>query len=154
MDDMKEALDKAAASMDPAVRNMALRYRELQQEFGQYEAFFAIYKQGTSTNGSAPPIARAAAAPRGRAPATRQATPRADKVDVFGTAMRTILLENGHPMKLKDVYAVYQQTHPEDQTSIETFRQRLVKRRSMLELIPQQGYWWADAPLAEVAENA
>jgi hypothetical protein len=146
MDDMKEALDKAAISSDQAVRNMAIRYREMRNEFEQYEAFFNIYKLGVKPNGTAT-VVRAPAVVRERTLAPRTSTPRSDRVDTFSTAMQAILIATGHPMKLNEVYTTYQEQHPEDQTTIETFRQRLVKRRGVITLIPRQGYWWADAPL-------
>ncbi len=152
MDDVKEALDKAAASSDQAVRSMAIRYRELQNEFNQYEAFFSIYKQGIRSNGTAtstrPPVTRE------RTPVMRTpAVPRTDRVDTFSLALQTILTTAGHPMKLNEIYTTYQEQHPEDQTTIETFRQRLVKRRGIVTLIPRQGYWWGDAPLTETPES-
>jgi len=153
MDDMKEALDKAASSADQAVRNMALRYREMQQEFTQYEAFFAIYKQGVGINGSAtaarPPV-------KGRTPVakvTTPAQPRADRTDSFSVAMQTILTEHGQPMKLNELHAAYQARTPDDPTSSNTFRQRLIKRRGMVVLIEKRGWWWADAPLVDNAEG-
>lgn len=152
MSDMKEALDKAAASSDQAVRSMALRYRELQKEFEQYDAFFVIYKQGVTLNNSAA-VARPVAV-KERALVPRAApVARGSKVDTFSTAMQAILIAAGRPMKLNEVYTTYQEQHQEDQTTIETFRQRLVKRRGTITLIPRRGYWWADAPLPDASPD-
>jgi hypothetical protein len=150
MDDMREALDKAAASSDPAVRNMAIRYREMEQEFGQYQAFFSVYKLGITVNGAAKrgPVN----APRAPVARTTPAPRRSNKEDTFASAMQALLIEHGQPMKLNDVYSAYTEKHPEDAIPIETFRQRLVKRREPsgpITLIPQRGYWWAGAELTE-----
>jgi|SRR5579859_471881 len=153
MDDMKDALDRAASSPDPAVRNMAIRYRETQQELANYEGFFAIYKQGVKTNGVAP-VTRPAAATRSTT-AKAPSMSRSDRNDTFSTSMKNILTQNGQPMKLNEVHAAYQAQHPEDPTSKETFRQRLVKRRDIITLVPHQGYLWIDEqPKSEVSENA
>jgi hypothetical protein len=147
MDEMREALDKAAASPDPAVRNMAIKYQEMQQEFGQYEAFFNIYKQGIRKNGAAPAAARSSATRERLHLPTPAARPRTGRVDNFSAAAQALLLAHGQPMKLKEIYTTYQQAYPEDQTTIETFRQRLVKKRELITLVPRRGYWWAAAEL-------
>jgi len=157
MEDMKDALDKAATSPDPAVRNMALRYREMQQEFDQYAAFFTIYKTGITVNGTATHVRPAGRTAPANASAARERValprtrPRTDKIDVFSTDLRDLLLEINRPLRLNEIYTTYRQRRPEDEVSIETFRQRLVKRKQqgMVSLIPQRGYWWAEAPLTE-----
>ncbi len=161
MDAMKEALDKAASSPDLAVRSMAIDYQETLQKLDRYEAFFDIYKEGIKINGT---VVRPA--PRGRAPVTAKvahalALPRSSnsgssKTDGFSLALQAIMVETGHPMKLDELYSGYQQKHPEDPVTKETFRQRLVKRRDTVILIRGQGYWWNGAELpaeAVAAEN-
>lgn len=149
MDDMKEALDKAAASSDQAVRNMAIRYREMQNEFNQYESFFTIYKQGIKSNGVTTSVRPPTIVRERNVTPKVSVTSRSDKVDTFGLSVQAILLAAGHPLKLNDLYTTYQEQHPEDQTIDGTFRQRLVKRRDIIPLIKGQngGYWWHDTPL-------
>lgn len=156
MDEMREALDKAAASPDPAVRNMAIRYQEIRSEFDQYEAFFNIYKQGITKNGTATAVRPAITRERVMVPRAS----RTHKVDSFSSALQTVITTYGQPMMLKELYSTYLEQHPEDQTTIETFRQRLVKRRkapdgsALISLVKGRGYWWAGAPLPEEAGDA
>lgn len=151
VDDLKEALDKAANSADPAVRNMALEYQELRQKFTRCEVFFEIYKEGSRFTGvPVRPVVR------GRIPASRPvlvpSRPQTSKADGFSLAMQGILLDAGRPMKLDDLFTVYLQQHPDDQPPKETFRQRLVKRRDVISLVKGQGYWWAAAEVPNGAE--
>jgi hypothetical protein len=148
-DNMTEVLDKAASSADQAVRNMAIRYREMRMEFKQYEAFFTIYKKGVESNGTAARIVPRTA-PRGRPPAAKSArvpSKMSDKVNGFGVSLQALLAEVGRPMQLDELYLVYSEKHPEDPTEKETFRQRLVKlrQRETITLIKGQGYWWGDS---------
>lgn len=146
-DNLKEALDKAAASPDAAVRGMAIRYQEIQRESEQYAAFFSIYREGIKTSASAP--LRSAPA---RTPVVRPAAPRADRNDTFSSSVHDILMAAGHPMQLKEVHAAYQVAHTDDMTTIETFRQRLFKRRATIVLV-SKGYWWFDTPVPEEASS-
>lgn len=149
-DNMTEVLDKAASSADQAVRNMAIRYREMRMEFKQYEAFFTIYKKGVESNGAAARVVPRTA-PRGRPPAAKSRVPSlkmSDKVNGFGVSLQVLLAEVGRPMQLDELYLVYSEKHPEDPvTEKETFRQRLVKlrRAEVITLIKGQGYWWGDS---------
>lgn len=152
MDDMREVLDLAASSPDSRVRGMALRYREALDEMDKFVGFFALYKN--AKNEVATPVKVSPAKTPVKTIIKRR--PREPKEDTFAPAIRDIILAHGAPMKLSDMREIYLQQHPNDQTTPETFRQRLVKRRTMpdgitplIVLVPKRGYWWADQELTD-----
>lgn len=158
MDDMRTVLDKAASSSDGAVRGMALRFREMQREQEQYTAFFELYRKATS-GVAAVPVKAAVVAREPSTPVVKR-RPRERKEDTFAESIRMLVTGHGRPMKLNEMHAAYLQQHSDDQTTVETFRQRLVKRRThpdgvtpLIVLVPKQGYWWADATLPEGSGN-
>ena len=136
--DIRAVLEKAAASPDPAVRNLAIRHGRLRQELETIDSFFAFY-------GSvhAEPIAV-------------QAKPKPKVVnggggggsDDFVLRVCEVLKRHGTPMRISHLYEVFFETYSDmTKTAPDTFRQRLFKRRNRIQLIEGIGYWPADTPV-------
>lgn len=140
-EDIKNALDKAASSPDPAVRAMALAYKEIEGRLESLRAFFNFYAEGTTAKSS--PIAG------GPAQAARQKPPKAPragksvKAEVFTEAILTILHNSSEPVKLPDLQTAYEATGLEPPMQPESFRQRMHKRQKegAVVLIPRVGFW-------------
>jgi hypothetical protein len=143
----KEALEKAAASPDPAVRMAATRYYKLQQELHALDGFFTFYSQAYSES--------AVQAPARAKPAVKTAltlTSRAG-MDAFIRHVCELLRLNGQPVRMKRLYDSFYESYPnEDKVSEETFRQRLVKKRHLVQLIEHRGYWPADTDVPEATD--
>jgi hypothetical protein len=157
MDDIKTALDKAAASPDPAVRGMALQYSEARNKLGSLEAFFAFYAEGAAAlNGkhhavkpTAPPsLPTTAAPPRVRPPASAEKKPGTnEKAEKFTQDILSILREADAPVKLETLQQAYEALGKEGPLQSETFRQRMISRQKAgtVVLIPRVGFWLPDA---------
>lgn len=142
---LREALEKAAASPDPAVRMTALRYKKLEQEKQVLDGFFQFYTQACADSTvQAPPLRTKATS---KSPLT--VTSRAP-MDAFLRRVCDLLLSHGQPVRMKRLYGAFYERYPdEDKISEETFRQRLVKKRNIVQLVEHRGYWPADTAVPE-----
>jgi hypothetical protein len=162
MDDIKLALDKAAASPDPAVRGMALHYTEARNRLAALEAFFAFYAEGAVTvNGkvSAPrlmekPVAAPAAPAKPRVAPEKKSVGSNAKAEEFTRDILDILRQSDKPVKLPDLQMIYEAMGKEPPLQPEAFRQRMIKRKNdgVIGFIPHVGYWPPPSP--EVKSDA
>lgn len=159
--EIKDALDKAASSSDPRVRGVAMRCKELQQEYDRLTDFVQIYAGASPATGAVPAAVgqlpapsvekkvTAPSAPRGRPAGSGKSSQKVDANDAFSKEICHLIESYQTPLKLGALHAVYLQAHPEDQPSEPTFRQRLIKRKVVIRLIRGVGYWPENTPLPE-----
>ena len=105
---VKDAMELAAASPDPAVRQLALRYQAMRLEIEALDSFFAVY------SGSKP------LGPLAVEPVAIETKPINGVVRANGTtrpsvakALRAILLEKG-PLDLDSLHEEYVRRNPDD----------------------------------------
>lgn len=135
-DRISEALAMAATSLDPAVRNMALRRMEMDQEIKNIDTFLNLYidLSKTSTPAAKPTAATkptAAAKPQAKSKANGNASrhgpskfiPRED----FLAAIRTIMLLQASPIRLSVMHNLFLTQYPDLTNSDSTlsFKRRL-----------------------------
>lgn len=133
---MKIVLEKAASSPDPAVRTAAIHYYKLQQQLHALDGFFSFYGQAQSDASLQEPIKAKPAIK------TTSAAPRGG-MDAFIKRVCDLLLRNGQPIGISRLYDTFYQAHPDDdKVSLDTFRQRLFKKRHQVPLLSDgRGYW-------------
>lgn len=149
MSDLSEILEGAASSPDPRVRGMALRLKNIDAEREALVMFFTLY---ASEKGLAAPVAKL---PVKVQPAPKERTNgavngrgrRPNGEDAFGGRIRTLLTGGGATMRLNDMFEAYSSSYPDDQTNLNNFRQRIMKRRDQLQLVNGREYWPADIEL-------
>src|ERR1700761_3663729 len=144
--EMRAALDKAAASADPAVRAMALNYKEMELKLESLRAFFNFYANG-SVPGEISEV-RAVQPHPGRPPRTagtpgRKPGKGSNKPDAFTEAILGILQRSAAPIRLPELQSAYEALNLEPPMQKESFRQRMHKRQKSNEvvLIPRVGFW-------------
>ncbi len=166
--DMDAVLSKAASSPDPSVRAMALNYREVEEWLKIMSDFFGIWARGglppfsiqTKAAAEVPApgvVLRSAATTRKPRLNSAQAAEsrhsragrpklRDDTPDTVTVNVGNILVAHGGPMKLTPLYEAYCRAHPEDNTSMDNFRQRLIHpRRRKFIALTKDGYWPIDS---------
>ena len=132
---VRDPLELAAASPDPVVRQLALRYKELQAEMAPMKAFLDMYdsvKVGVAT--PQPQDGKPASSATGDAVVER---------------VKVILVREG-PLDLDALYEQYIKATPEDaDRSREAFRVTLAKRRGDISRVSEtdRRYWPAGVPL-------
>jgi len=147
--DMNTILEKAVASADPAVRGVAIRFRRLEHEMVGLNTFLATYGEGleeaaTTLSTQKQKTAPVHAKPNGSTGARLTS-------DDFTMRVKTVLTGNGGPLGISALYEAFFTQYP-DQTKVssESFRQKLVKRRNLIDLLPgRAGYWPIDVPLPD-----
>ncbi len=153
---MKDALNKAAASPDPAVRAMALSYTEMEAKMEAMAAFFQFYAEGITAkmpNGKINNHTVSTAAPhavRARAPsAPKNPAAKSVKAEDFTKAILNILYNSSEPVKLPELQMAYEALGLEKMEK-ESFRQRMHKRQKegSVVLIPRVGFWPPEASSA------
>ena len=150
--DMNEILAKAVASADPAVRGVAIRFRRLEQEMVGLNTFLATYGEGIEEAMSipSPPKVKAVSTSTKTSGDRNAAAPRASSDD-FVMRIKAVLTSNGAPLGISALYEAFFVQYPDQtKTSAESFRQKLVKRRHLINLLPGRiGYWPVDVPMPE-----
>ena len=129
-------------SPDPAIRNIAIRRREIDEEAGRLDGFLQLYSDLPANS------------------VTRGVHPQRDSVmsrpaprfaGDFVAMVRAVLREAGRPLMLDELYTAFWARLPEQTPSIkESFRQKLKENRMEIIVLPnKRGYWLADTPLPE-----
>lgn len=144
-DSIKLALDRAASSPDLAVRQMALSYKEKENELDALKSFFSFYATGATANGKSHGPLTAVEPVRASKPkvAAAKSTGTSVKADTFTAAILDILYKSPEPVKLIDLQMAYEATGLEPPMQKESFRQRMHKRQQegKVVLIPRVGFW-------------
>ena len=76
-------------------------------------------------------------------------------MDAFIRRVCDLLMGNGQPIGISRLYEeFYQKYADEDRVSLDTFRQRLIKKRDYVSLLSGRGYWPAGADVPEESSLA
>ena len=137
----KTPMERALLSSDPAIRNLALRRREIDSEAQKLDSFLKLYAD-LPANG----IQGAVIFPN-----SVMERPRPRFAGDFIAMVRAVLREAGHPLSLANLYEAFWERVPEQTRSPkESFRQKLKENRAVIITLPNKGgYWIADTPLPE-----
>lgn len=106
-DRARDALELAAASPDPAVRRLAIRYKEIHREIEILDGFFSIY---TTVGGNVTAGITGSAAGNGTSSPAQEGKAVRPAV---AKALQGILAERG-PLDLDSLHAEYVARYPED----------------------------------------
>jgi hypothetical protein len=110
-DRTKDAMEMAAASPDPAVRQLALSYKAMRQQLEALDGFFAIYNGGVvqPLGGAAPAATNGSGGP---APVVHKPAAGAPKSTVT-KSLCDILAEKG-PLDMDALHGEYVRRNPDD----------------------------------------
>lgn len=157
MTEIKEAIEAAASSQDPAVRGMAIRYKTMERELADMEPFFSFYAkaQGEAAQVKAAAAPAAAAKKPAKPQPKRPAAPASSDMQAFVDQVKQIIAANEHPLSPGEVFLVMQRNGTANGLSQDTVRKRLwdAKNRGLL-VSHDGGYWPADVALPQPAEMA
>lgn len=106
----KGALELAAASPDPAVRQLALHYKSMAQELEALDGFFAVYLDAGT---DATPKSAAQAAFRLRPDDVIMTSPAKPRKSTVAKSLRDILTEQG-PLDMGSLHSAYVIRNPDD----------------------------------------
>ena len=125
---VRDPLEIAAASPDPVIRTMALRYRALEQQKVQLDAFFSVYS-GVEAVEDAPAPPQAPAHERARPPAPKaRPSPRSA---TLGDNVHEILVAAGRPLEIGEIATAYRARFPQDAARTgESLRVAMAKQRT------------------------
>ena len=142
--DMKQALDKAAASPDPVIRNISLEYMKAVNIAERLKPFIEVYVGGLDEiemlpEQVLPPVRKLAAAPAPRLNGGQ-----------FAEQIVAILRDIGKPTQYRELYENYTERHG-DGVKPETFRQKLVRFdcAKAIQTVNGRGYW----PIGDALPN-
>ena len=144
MMELEKVLQIATSSPDPAVRRAAVHYRKLLKEADDLKGFFSFYEQALTEAKEQVPVRIVPQQVKTRASSTRSS------MDAFIRRVCDLLTGNGQPIGISRLYEeFYQKYADEDRVSLDTFRQRLIKKREHVSLLSGRGYWPAGAAVPE-----